>query len=65
MEPTLAAVREALTPFVAPIELDDPSIAGDPFNALEVSLAARGVERDLARRAIAAFKQGVPLADVL
>lgn len=65
VEPTLAAVREALTPFVAPIELDDPSIAGDPFDALEESLAVRGVERDLAHRAIAAYKQGVPLADVL
>ncbi len=65
VEATLVAVREALTPFVAPIALDDPSIASDPFDALTEALAARGVERALATRATAAFKQGVPLGDVL
>jgi hypothetical protein len=65
VQATLAAVRDALTPFVAPIELDDPSIARDPFEAMVAALAARGVDRDLASRAAAAFKQGVPLGDVL
>jgi hypothetical protein len=65
VQATLAAVRDALTPFVAPIELDDPSIARDPFDAMVAALAARGVDRDLASRAAAAFKQGVPLGDVL
>jgi hypothetical protein len=65
VQATLMAVREALTPFVAPIELDDPSIARDPFDAMMETLAARGVDRDLASRAIAGFRQGVPLGDVL
>lgn len=65
VQATLVGVREALTPFVAPIELDDPSIVQDPFDAMLLALAARGVDRDLAGRAIAGFKQGVPLGDVL
>lgn len=65
VEPTLAAVRDALTPFVAPIELDDPSITRDPFDSMVAALAARGVDRDVANRAVAAFKQGVSLGDVL
>lgn len=63
--PTLTAVRAALTPFVAPIELDDPLILRDPFDPMVEALAARGVDRDFASRAIMAFKQGVPLGDVL
>jgi hypothetical protein len=65
VQATLAGVRNALTPFVAPIELDDPSIGRDPFDAMVEALAARGVERDLGSRATTAFKQGVPLGDVL
>lgn len=65
VEATLAAVRNALTPFVAPIELDEPSLGRDPFDAMVEALTARGVERDLASRAGTAFKQGVPLGDVL
>lgn len=65
VEATLAAVRQALIPFVAPIELDDPSLQLDPFGAMESALTAQGVERDTARRAVAAFTQGVPLGDVL
>jgi hypothetical protein len=65
VDPTLVAVRDALTPFVAPIELDDPSIVRDPFDAIVAALAAHGVDRDVANRAVAGFKQGVPLGDVL
>ena len=65
VDATLAAVRNALTPFVAPIELDDPSIAADPFTSFIEALGSRGVERDLAIRAVSAFRQGVNLGDVL
>lgn len=65
VDATLTAVRNALTPFVAPIELNDPSLAKDAFSFFTEALAARGVERDLADRAISAFRQGVPLGDVL
>ena len=40
--PRLASVRTALAPFVEPIQLDDPSIASDPFESLVEALAARG-----------------------
>jgi hypothetical protein len=65
VQPTLRAVRDALTPFVAPIQLDDPSLTRDAFEYFLDALIARGVTPDLAGRAIAAFQQGVPLSDVL
>lgn len=65
VDATLTAVRNALTPFVAPIELDDPSIATDAFTSFVEALASRGVERELANRAVNAFRQGVHLGDVL
>jgi hypothetical protein len=65
VDATLTAVRDALSPFVAPIELDDPSLAKGAFTYFVEALASRGVERDLADRAITAFRQGVPLGDVL
>jgi hypothetical protein len=65
VDTTLASVRTALAPFVSPIQLDDPSLTADAFIFFLDALAARGVERDLAIRAIAAFQQGVPLGDVL
>jgi hypothetical protein len=63
--PRLSSVRRALAPFVRPITLDDPSIATDPFESLLEALAERGVERDLATRAVTAFRQGVRLVDAL
>lgn len=65
VEPTLASVRNALTPFVPPIQLDDPTVTANPFLALVESLAERGIEREVAIRAIEAFRQGVNLGDVL
>ena len=65
VRPTLSDVRDALTPFVAPIKLDDPTIARDAFDGFIEGLTARGVDRDLARRAVSAFQQGVPLGDIL
>lgn len=63
--PTVAAVREALTPFVAPVELEDQGIASDAFNTLTEALAARGIERQLADRAVSGFRQGADLDDIL
>ncbi len=65
VDATLASVRIALGPFVAPIELDDPELTADALGFLLEALAARGVERELAGRALSAFRQGVPLGDVL
>ncbi len=40
VDATLAAVRNALTPFVSPIKLDDPSISIDAFTAFVEALAS-------------------------
>lgn len=63
--PRIADVRIALTPFVAPIELDDPAIAGSPFDSFIQSLIARGIDRDVAVRAVTASRQGADIADAL
>lgn len=65
VSPTVTSVREALTPFVAPIELEDQGIASDPFAAMVEALAARGIERGFADRAVDAFRQGADLDDIL
>ncbi len=63
--PTAVAVRSVLAPFIAPTELSDPAITENPFQSMVRALALNGVERQLAQRAIDAFEQGVPLADIL
>lgn len=65
VSPTVAAVREALTPFVAPIELDEQGLADDAFASMIEALAARGIERNLAQRAVSGFRQGADLDDIL
>jgi hypothetical protein len=63
--PRLADVRNALTPFVAPIELEDPTIATSAFDSFIESLVARGIDREVAVRAVAASQQGADIADAL
>lgn len=65
VDPTIEAVTHALAPFVEPsmtIPAEDPD---DGFSALLQSLVERGVDQELARRAITAFGQGASLDDVL
>lgn len=61
--PRLADVRNALTPFVAPIELDDPAIGSSAFESFVESLVARGIDREVAVRAVTAFRQGADIVD--
>lgn len=63
--PRLADVRNALTPFVAPIELDDPTIATSAFKSFIESLVARGIDREMAVRAVTASQQGADIVDAL
>jgi hypothetical protein len=63
--PRLADVRNALTPFVAPIELDDPTIATSAFESFIESLVARGIDREVAVRAVTASRQGADIVDAL
>lgn len=65
VSPTLRRVRLALTPFVAPIELDDPAIVMDAFAAFVEALVERGVDPQVATRAVTAFRQGGRIADAL
>lgn len=62
---TMAGVRSVLAPFVAPREIDEPSVAADPLDLLRAELQNRGVSEDLASRAVLAFEQGASLADIL
>lgn len=65
VHPRLADVRDALTPFVAPIELDDPAILASPFESFIDSLVARGIDREVAVRAVTASRQGGEIVDAL
>jgi len=63
--PTMAEVRTALTPFVTPMELDDPTIAVDPFKPFIEALVGRGIDREVAVRAVTASRQGASVVDAL
>jgi hypothetical protein len=65
VDATPEAVAHALAPFVAPVEATSTEMHQDPFVALVDALATRGVSRELANRAVAAFEQGASLDDVL
>ena len=65
VSPTLASVRNALTPFVAPVAVDDELIAGDAFASILKALTARDIQRNLAERAVGGFRQGADLDDIL
>ena len=65
VEPTIRGVRNALTPFVAPVELEDVSLLEDPLTAMSEALISHGVDESLTRRAIEIFQQGGDLGDVI
>lgn len=65
VDATPEAVAHALAPFVAPAEATTTDVYEDPFVALVDALATRGVSRELANRAVAAFEQGASLDNVL
>lgn len=65
VEPSIRGVRNALTPFVKPLELEDISLLEDPLIAMSEALIGHGVDESLARRAIDMFQQGGDLGDVI
>lgn len=65
VDPTSEAVSHALAPFVKPTTTRASAAQGDALDSLLVALISRGVNEELAQRAIAAFKQGAALDDVL
>lgn len=64
VDPTPDAVGHALAPFVEPSPSATAAQA-DAFDSLLRTLISRGVDEDLAQRAITAFEQGATLDDVL
>lgn len=64
VDPTPDAVSHALAPFVEPSS-NTSAAQADAFDALLQALISRGVDGELAQRAIAAFEQGATLDEVL
>ena len=64
VDPTPDAVSHALAPFVEPSS-DASAAQADAFDSLLRALISRGVDGELAQRAITAFEQGATLDDVL
>jgi hypothetical protein len=63
VSPTLAGVRLALNPFLAPIALEDPAATDEPLEMLTEALVEHGVDRSIASRVVQAFRHGVPISD--
>lgn len=65
VDPTPEAVRHALAPFVEPAMSTTSAAQADALNSLLRALISRGVDEELAQRAVTAFEQGATLDDVL
>lgn len=65
VDPTPEAVGHALAPFVAPATSATSAAQTDALDSLLRVLITRGVDVQLAQRAITAFEQGASLDDVL
>lgn len=65
VDATPEAVSHALAPFVEPAASAASAAQDDALDSLLRVLITRGVDRELARRAITAFEQGASLDDVL
>ncbi|MDF1597515.1 MAG: hypothetical protein P1T08_15660 [Acidimicrobiia bacterium] len=65
VEPTIRGVRNALTPFVQPVRLEDAGLMDDPFDSLATALVKHGIEPELASRSVEIFQQGGRIDDAL
>jgi hypothetical protein len=65
VDPNPEAVSHALAPFVEPVTSTTSAAQTDALDSLLHALISRGVDEELARRAITAFEQGAKLDDVL
>jgi len=65
VDATALGMREVLAPFVAPRAIVDTSVSERPLGLMLQALLSRGVDQEMATRAIAAFDQGASLVDVL
>lgn len=58
-------IGRALAPFIEPVTSATSTVQIDPLLSLFDALVSRGVDADLAQRAVTAFDQGASLDDVL
>lgn len=65
VDPTPEAVSHALAPFVEPATSTRSAVPAHALDSLLRALISRGVDEELAQRAITAFEQGAKLDDVL
>lgn len=65
VEATIHSVRNALTPFVEPVRLEDAGLLGDSLDSLAAALTAHEIGREIATRAVDVFRQGGRLDDAL
>ena len=65
IEPTLQGVRRALTPFVAPLRLENTGLSTDPLVALSAALIGHGVDESVVNRAVEIYQRGGNLDDAL
>jgi hypothetical protein len=65
VDPTPESVGHALAPFAEPAQSNTSAASDDALQSLLRVLVSRGVDEDLAQRAIRAFEQGAKLDDVL
>lgn len=65
VEPTIRGVRNALTPFVQPVRLEEAGLASDPFDSMTEALVRHGVDSELAVRSVEVFQQGGRISDAV
>lgn len=62
---TLRDVRNALTPFVEPLRLNEAGLSVDALDSLPVALNRHGISIDVAERAVEIFRQRGRIDDAL
>lgn len=65
VDPTPDDISRALAPFLEPATPATSAVHSDPLASLLEALVSRGVDADLAQRAVTAFNQGASLDDIL
>lgn len=65
VEPTIRGVRNALTPFVQPVRLEEAGLASDPFDSMVGALVRHGIDSEFALRSVEIFRQGGRINDSL
>lgn len=65
VRPTIRGVRNALTPFIEPVRLEDAGLSDPPLESMVAALVRNGVEKDLVSWAVDTYREGGRLHDTL